>query len=121
MEILLNLSPDASHKRGKFPQTLLEKDFAFISSIKGDTIAFNLSLVLLPAKIDPILKKQGHKKDALEAHSTDHVKIIFGLLTEVVAFYMRAIIIQVRVFGFEGPILKCKICLELAMLLASNK
>lgn len=49
---------------------------------------FNLSLVLLPAKVDPVIEKQGYKKDALKTCSIGRVEIILALLAKVVTLYM---------------------------------
>lgn len=57
LEILLNFSLNIYHKCDRFSKTLLEKGFKFVLYKKNNTIAFNLSLVLLSAEIDPIAKE----------------------------------------------------------------
>lgn len=77
--------------------------------------------MLLSAEDELISKKQGRKEDAFGACGTNCVKIIFALLIEVVALYMQASIVQVRVFGIKKAIVECEICLKLAIFLALNK
>lgn len=85
---LLNLYLDIGHKEDRFSRTLLENGLKFVPSKGNDTVMFNLSLVLLPAKVDPILEKQNHKKDALIAYGTGHIKIICILSTKVITLYV---------------------------------
>lgn len=56
-------------------------------------VAFNLSLMLLSAKVNPIPKKQGCKKDAFIPYITGCVKIIFVLLADLVTLYIQAFIV----------------------------
>lgn len=63
---------------------MLKKGLKFVLSKKDGTIVFNLSLVLLPIKVDPISEKQGCKRDALVARGISCVEIIFVLLTKVI-------------------------------------
>lgn len=55
--ILLDLSLNANYKEDKFFKTLLKKDLKFVLSRKNGIIAFNLSFMLFPAKIDFVLKE----------------------------------------------------------------
>lgn len=57
LEISLNLSPNTCHKGCGFSEILLKKSFEFISSKEIGTVIFNLGLVLLPVKVDPILEE----------------------------------------------------------------
>lgn len=75
----------------------------------------------VPAEIGLILEKQGCKKDALVAHGIGYAKIIFVLLTEVIALYMQALIIYIGVSGLEEAIIGCGVCFKLALLLALDK
>lgn len=93
LQILLNFGPDASHKQNEFSKTLSEKGFKFVLSKRDRIVASNLSFVLLPAKIDPVLKKRGHKGDTFVTCGSGHIKIIFTLLTEVVILYIQAFIV----------------------------
>ena len=66
--------------------------------------------MLLPTEVNPISKKQGYKENKLRPCGIGHVEIVFALLTEVIAFHMKAIIIQVGVLGLESPILRYGVC-----------
>lgn len=65
-----------------------KKSFKFVLNKRGDIIIFNLSFVLLSAKIDPIVKKQNHKRDAFGTCGISYVKIIFALPAEVIVLYI---------------------------------
>lgn len=95
----LNLSLDISYKHCGISKILLEKNLKFIPSKRSGTIVFNLNLVLLPAEVDLISEEQSRKRDALIAHSISRIKIILALLRKIVALYMQALIVQVRIFG----------------------
>lgn len=88
LRIPLNLSSNIDHKQNKFLKILLKKNLEFVVSRGNDTIVFNLSFVLLLAKVNLIPKEQDYKKDALVAYSTICIKIIFTVLTKVVALYI---------------------------------
>lgn len=88
LKIPLNLNLNASHKYNGFSKTLLEKSLEFILSGRGGTIVFDLSLMLPLTKIDFIAKEQSWKRYAFRTCITGYVKIIFGLPTEVIAFYI---------------------------------
>lgn len=103
--ILLNLGPDASHKQGKFSKILLENGLKFISS-KESVIAFNLSLVMLLAKIDPLTEKQNRKEYAFKARGIGRVEIILILLTKIVALHIKTPIVYVGLSSLENIILE---------------
>ena len=86
--IPLNLCLDVGHKQGKFSKTLLEKGLKFVLRRGDNTIMFSLSLVLLPAELDPVGEKQGRKEDALVARGTGCIKIILTLSTKVIILYV---------------------------------
>lgn len=86
--IPFDLFSDAGHKKSKFPKTLLEKGLEFVISKRSSIIAFDLSFLLLPAKIDPVAEKRGCKKHVLRACGTGRVEIIPALLIEVIALHM---------------------------------
>lgn len=67
---------------------MLEKSFEFISSSGNDIITFNLGFLLLLVETDLIPKKQNCKKDALVAYGIGRVKIIFILLTKILALHI---------------------------------
>lgn len=96
-KILFNLSSNANHEGHRFSKTLVKKSFEFISSRRDSTITLNLRLVLILIKVDPISKEQNYKKNILETRGTGHIEMVLILLTEVVALYMGATIVQVEV------------------------
>lgn len=85
---MFNLSPDASYEQNRLFKTLLKKRLEFDSNRKNDTIAFNLSFILLPIKINFIRKNQGYKKNEWIICSTDYIKITLKLLTKIIASYI---------------------------------
>lgn len=86
--ISLNLYSDISYKQCKFFETLLEKGLKFVLSKRDDILTFNLGLMLLPSEIDPIVEKQGRKKDAWVACGTGDIKMVFVLLIKIIALYI---------------------------------
>lgn len=121
LKISLNFSPNTGHKEGEFFETLSEKSFELVPSRKDGTVIFNLGLVLLPAKVDSIPEERGCKGDALGACGIDHIKTGIALFIEVVALYVEANIVEVKIPSLEWPILECGVYLKLAILLVSNK
>ena len=61
-------------------------------------------LVFLPAIENVVLQKIRHKRYVFVALGANGLEIIFALLTEVIAFYVRIAIIEIRVPSFERPI-----------------
>lgn len=87
---------------------------------KGDnTVAFNLSFVLWPAKVDFVLEEQDCEKNVFTAYDIGCVKIIFLLSIKVVTLHMQAFIVQIEVRNLKSSILKSKICF--IIFLALNK
>lgn len=119
MGISLDFNLDASYKNGRFFKVLSEKSLKFISSRRNSTVALNLSLVLLSADVDLILKEQNCKRYLLGARGIGHVNIVFGLLAKEIALYIRATVAQIGVPGLKGPILGCGV--SFPMFLALNK
>lgn len=93
LRIALNLCSNVGHKQSRFFKVLLKKSFEFIPNKRSNAITFYIDLILLPAEIDLLSKKQSHKKDTLVAHSTSHIKIILVMLTKVIVFYMQVAIV----------------------------
>lgn len=120
LKILLNFCSDISYKQDKFFEILSKKSLEFIFNRENNTIAFNLSLLLLLVKVDSITKERGYKRDAFKTCSTSLIKIILILLTEVAILYLQALIVQVRIFGLKRAIMECRIYIKLAMFLASD-
>ena len=86
--VSFDFTPDIVNKRGRFSETLLEEGLEFVPSEKSNSVLLNLSLMLLPAEVNSILKEQSRKGDALVARSTGHVEIIFTLSAEVVTLHV---------------------------------
>ena len=73
----------------------MEKRFELVSSDKNKTVCVLFLFILLLIEIDLILKKKRNKKNLFWVFSFGGGKIIFKLLTKVVAFYMEFITIYV--------------------------
>lgn len=86
--ILLNFNLDINHKQGEFFKNLLEKGIEFVLNKRNSINVFNLSFVLLLIEVDFILEEQSCKRDILMTCDTSYIKIIFVLLTKVIAFYI---------------------------------
>lgn len=91
--IPLDLNPNAGHKSGGFSKAEPEKGLEFVPSRTDGIVAFNLSLVLLLAKVDLIPEKRGCKGYVLGARGSGCVKIGILLSAEVVALYVGATIV----------------------------
>ena len=92
------------HKSSRFSQVFLEESLEFLPAWRHGSIPLNPVFVLLPAKKNPILEKKSCKRYALMALGPSCLKMVFALLTEVIAFYVQILIVQVRVLCFEGPV-----------------
>lgn len=92
LRIPLNLGLNAGYKKSRFFKTLLKKNLELVLS-RGCAIVFDWSFMLLPAKIDPIAKKQSCKRDAFMARNTGYIKIILVLLTEIVTLSIKTSIV----------------------------
>lgn len=106
LRVFFNLILDDFYKRGRFVKTLIEKSSEYILFKVNNLILLNLSLILLLAEINPIIKKQSWKKNVLMAFITSCIKMVLALLTKIVALYIQVFIIQIRIFDFEMPILE---------------
>ena len=77
----------------------MKKGLEFVLNKRDGLVALNLGLVLLLAKVDSIPEQRSCKRNALMICGSGHVKMIFTLLTKVVALYMQALIVQVGISG----------------------
>lgn len=59
LQIPLDLNPDTGDKSGRFFKALSKKSLELVLNKRDSIIIFNLNLMLLPSKVDPILEKQG--------------------------------------------------------------
>ena len=57
--------------------------------------------MLLPVKVDLILKKKGCKQNSVWSGGSCGGKIVFTLLTKVIALHIGPIIVDVQGFGLE--------------------
>ena len=55
-----------------------------------------LPLVLLPTEVDMVMHEKYCKKNMVEAFGSGSGKIILTLLVEVITFYMRLTMIDIR-------------------------
>lgn len=88
LKISLNHGPDAGHKKRRFSKTFAKKDLVFALIKRSDILVLDLSFMLLSTKIYCIVEEQNHKKHTFRACDIGHVKIIFILLTKIVALYI---------------------------------
>ena len=72
---------------------MLKKGLKFISNRGNNIIIFNLSLMLLPAKVNLVIEKQNYKGDALVVCGTGCVEIILALLIKIVTLYAQGSIV----------------------------
>ena len=86
--IPLDCGLDAGHKQGGFSETLLGKGLKFVLSRGDGIVAFNLSFMLLLAKVNLVSKKRGRKEIAFVARGFGRVEIILTLLTNIIALYI---------------------------------
>lgn len=88
---------------------MLKNRLEFILSSANNIVVFNLSFVLLLAKVNFILEKQNCKKGTSIVYNTSYIKKIFILLIKVLVFYIQVLIISVRILSFKKFITKYKI------------
>ena len=120
-EIPFNLGLNISYKWGESSKTLVEESLKFILSKQSAIVIFNLSFILLLAKIDLILEEQSNKKATLIVCSFGRIKMLFELAIKVVALYMQTLIIQIRVLSLKDFFAKYRVCLKLVMIFALEK
>lgn len=87
--VLFNLNPDVIHKHSGFCKTFFEKNLEFVFIRESSPVMFDLGFILLSAKVNPISKERGCKKDAFVAFSPHNFEIVFVLLTKVILFHMQ--------------------------------
>lgn len=97
---------------------MLNKRLEFVISSRDSTIIFNIIFVLLLAEVNPIPEKQVDKMDMLGTSSIGHIKMILALSINVVALYMTAIIVNIRVSSLTSCILESGV--GFAIILAFN-
>lgn len=65
---------------------------------------FNPSFILLLLIENAIFQKNCYKRYAFVALSPSSFKMVFVLLTKIIAFYVQIAIIEVRVLGLEKSV-----------------
>lgn len=78
-----------------------KKRLEFGLSMRDSIVAFNFSLVLLPAKIDHIAEEQCYKEDAFRPYYCSYFKMILALSAKIIILYMQMIIIEVKISTFK--------------------
>lgn len=82
--VFFNFNLDVIFKYNRFFKILLKKGFKFVLYKKINFILLHLSLVLLLAKVDFIIKEKSNTKDTFVAYSITSIEIILALLMKVV-------------------------------------
>lgn len=67
-----------------------------IPSDQNRTFGLCLLFILLSSEVDLILKVESCKQYLIEVSSPNGDKIVFTLLTKIIAFYIKLTVIQVR-------------------------
>lgn len=99
-----DFAPNIIYKQDRFIKTFLQNDFKLVPDCRNSAIEFDLGLILLPTKKNSIFQEAICKRYMFNAFGSDCFKMIFALLTEVVALFMQVTIKQVRISSFERPI-----------------
>ena len=97
-----DLTPEVTHERGRFSETLSEKGLELVPGKGGGPVSFFPRFVLLPAEVDSITEERGRERDAFMARGTSCLEMILALSTEVVTFHMQAPIVQAGVLALRG-------------------
>lgn len=106
MGISFDFSPIAVHKSPRIPQAFAEKRFELIPRNQESAVCVLLPLVLLPTEADLVTKERRSKGKLVNTLNPSGSKVIFTLLTEVVAFYMGPTVIYIWGTSFQGLISK---------------
>ena len=102
MGVLFNLSPVAVYKNSGVFQASAKKRFEPILGDQSNAVGVLLSPVLLSANIDSVLKERCVKKNLVSPLSSSGGKVVFTLLTEVVALHIRLFAIYAWKTSFQG-------------------
>ena len=97
--VSLDLSPVGIHKGLGVTQALLEERLELVPRDRDKSICVISPPILLPAEPDPI-QEDGHSKENLgKPHSSSGSKVVFTLLIEIIAVYIRLPAVYVRRTG----------------------
>ena len=77
-------------------QALAQQRLEFVSGDRDRGVGVISPLVLLPAEANPVPKKRCGKRDPRRPRSSSGSKIVFTLLTKVVAVYVRLSAVYVQ-------------------------
>ena len=99
LRVLFKLVPNTIDKGLEVPKILLEKSFELWPCDQSGVLM--MALVLSPSKPNNAMEKSGGKRGIIYPCGTRYLKIIFTLLTKMVAVYVGSFRIS-----FQGPNLK---------------
>ena len=94
--IPLDLGPVTIHKGSGISYVLTKEGLEFLPGDVDCAFSLMLPLVLLLTEVDAVLKEGCCKENAVGAFGSSGGKVIFTLLTEVIVFFVRLTIIDVR-------------------------
>lgn len=87
--VLFNIILDDVYKPSRFFKVFPKKNLKFVPYKKGGSVTFDLSLILLSVEVDLIPEKWGYKKCMFVAFGFSDFKMVLGLSTEIVIFYVE--------------------------------
>lgn len=89
LRVFLDFTLDVIYKRLRVIKIFMEKDLEFRSRYENYSFALMTTLILGLVKAESPTKKQGDKWDTARAYGLSSIKVIFILLTKVVAVNIR--------------------------------
>lgn len=96
-----HFTPDYFKESLGFSKTRLKEGFKFFSCQWHQSLTNYLPLILLPAVQSPVLQESSCQKDSILGRDSHSSKMVYELLTKIVAFHMRFIIIYLQGLGLE--------------------
>lgn len=100
MGVSLDFFPIAVHKSSRVIQALADKCLELILHDQDKAICVLLPLVLLSTEVNLAVEERHGKKNLVSFPSSSGSKVVFRLLTEVVAFYIELSIVYVQRTSF---------------------
>ena len=101
LEVPLELSLIGIYKGLGVTQALAKECREFIPCDRDRSFAVISPLVVLPAKADPVPQKERGKENPGRSRSSSNSKIVFTLLTKVVAVYVGLFALYLRKTGLQ--------------------
>lgn len=83
------LIPSSIYKNSTLSHTLMQKNLELVPYNLDQDFGFNFSLRLLPSVYGLVLQVTHGKGDSIVTMCTKYSKIIFVLMNQVIALYMR--------------------------------